>query len=120
MRLPARSGSSNTVVIKATDPDLTRREVEKYIRALRARHPEIRAAIWFGSWVSGIPTPGSDVDICIVLERSDLPFRDRIQLYLPSGFPVGVDLFPYTEEELEVLRKTHPAWHRCILSGLRI
>jgi predicted nucleotidyltransferase len=120
MRLPARDESSNTVVIKSADPDRIRSEVEKYVDTLRSKHPEIVAAFWFGSWVSGIPTPGSDVDICLVLERSKLPFRDRIPLYLPSGFPVGLDLFPYTEDEIEGLKESHPDWHTCIMSGRRM
>ena len=30
-----------------------------------------RRAIWFGSRVNGIPAPGSDVDLCLVLARSE-------------------------------------------------
>lgn len=115
--MPVRSDSSNTVVIKSADPERIAREVEAYARALRSAHPEIRRLIWFGSWVNGTATPGSDVDLCLVLGHSDLVPRDRIPQYLPSGFPVGLDLFPYTEEELEELRESHPGWHRTILAG---
>ena len=77
----------------------------------------MRRAVWFGSRVHGIPAPGSDVDICLVLARSDKPFRERAADYLPVGFPVGLDLFPYTLAELERLRRERPAWHRAMTSG---
>ncbi len=72
----------------------------------------------FGSRVNGIPTPGSDVDVCLVLTCSDKPFRDRAADYLPLGFPVGLDLFPYTVEEFERLRSDYPSWHGAITAGV--
>ena len=78
----------------------------------------MRRIIWFGSRVNGTPTPGSDVDLCVVLSGSSRPFRDRIGDYLPFGFPVGMDLFPYTEGELERLEREHPSWHEAITSGI--
>lgn len=74
--------------------------------------------IWFGSRVNGTPAPGSDVDVCVVISRSDRRLRDRIGDYLPFGFPVGIDLFPYTAAELDRLRDEHPAWHRAIAAGI--
>jgi predicted nucleotidyltransferase len=97
MRLPVPNESSNTVVIKSTNPERIDKEIRKYVRAFRTKHPEIRRIIWFGSWVNGIPGPWSDVDVCLILSHSELSPRNRIPRYLPSGFPVGIDLFPYTE-----------------------
>ena len=76
--------------------------------------------IWFGSWVSGTPTPGSDVDLCIVLSESKSRVRDRIPDYLPFGFPVGLDLFPFTTEELERLKKESPGWYCAIENGVEV
>ncbi len=56
--------------------------------------------IVFGSFAKGNYAPGSDVDILIVLSHSSRPFRDRIPELLPGAFPVGLDLFPYTREEI--------------------
>ncbi len=93
------------------------RSVAAYARDLRAARPEVRRILWFGSWVNGIPAPGSDVDLCLVLTGSDLLSRDRIPRYLPTGFPVGIDLFVYTEAELDRLKENHASWYRCIMSG---
>lgn len=83
-----------------------------------AERPEVQRIVWFGSRVNGIPSPGSDVDVCVVLARSDKPFRERAGDYLPLGFPVGLDLFPYTVDELEQLQCDHPSWHRAITAGV--
>lgn len=80
----------------------------------------MRRIIWFGSRVTGTPAPGSDVDVCVVLAHADKPFRDRIGDYLPYGFPVGVDLFPYTVTEFERLPTEQPSWYAAIASGIDV
>ena len=88
-----------------------------YVADLRANHPEVQRVVWFGSWADGIPVPGSDVDLCLELSDSDVPFRERVARYLPFGFPVGVDLFPYTHSELEDLRRSSPGWYGAMMRG---
>jgi len=77
----------------------------------------VKKVIWFGSWVRGIPTPASDVDICLILESMDQAPRDRIARYLPDGFPVGIDVFAYTEDELTKMKAERPQWYQAIASG---
>jgi predicted nucleotidyltransferase len=96
------------------------RAVAEYVAGLRADHPEIERVIWFGSWVTGIPLPGSDVDLCLILSASDKSPRERAPAYLPVGFPVGIDLFAYTRAEFERLKGTSPGWYRAITSGREI
>ena len=117
MRSSMPKRSSHSVVIKSCDHDSVTAAVKRHVDKLRKDHPEIRRVIWFGSWVNGIPTPGSDVDLCLILSSSDKSMRDRVPDYLPVGFPVGIDLFPYTDEEFRRLKKRSPSWHATILSG---
>jgi predicted nucleotidyltransferase len=105
------------VVIKSIDRGAIRRAVEAYVARLWAEHPEVERVIWFGSWVNGLPAPGSDVYLCLVLSSADKPLRERRPDYLPVGFPVGMDLFPYTQAELDRLREESPAWYATIMSG---
>ena len=107
----------NSVVIKSTDRESISQAVRSYAAQLRREHTEIERIIWFGSWVTGLPSPGSDVDLCLILSKSDNPPRDRISDYLPLGFPVGVDLFAYTHEEYERLS---PGWKKAISSGINL
>ena len=107
----------NSVVIKSADRAGVTRAVTAYVARLRAEHPEVERVIWFGSWVNGLPRPGSDVDLCLILSSSEKPLRERTPDYLPAGFPVGIDLFPYTRAEFERLAKESAGWHAAIVAG---
>lgn len=104
-------------MIRWADPEAIARAVGDFVEGLRATRPEVLKAYWYGSWVSGRPTPGSDVDLCVVVSHADRPPHDRMPDYLPERFPVGVDLVVLTEEELEGLRDRSPGWHQAITSG---
>jgi hypothetical protein len=58
---------------------------------------------FFGSFERGNYAPGSDVDLFIVLREADCPVRDRIPQLMPASFPAGVDLFPFTRQEMRAL-----------------
>jgi predicted nucleotidyltransferase len=107
-------------VIKSIDYKKIRAAVATYAAQIHKKHPEVERVIWFGSWVNGLPAPGSDVDLCLILSSSDKPARERISEYLPVGFPVGMDLFAYTKDEFERLRHTAPGWFEAISSGVEI
>jgi predicted nucleotidyltransferase len=78
--------------------------LERHVERLLERCHEIEEIVLFGSLVSGTPVPGSDVDLLIILSASAQPFVDRIPQFLPTAFPVGMDIFPYTRDEVERLK----------------
>ena len=88
------------VVVKSVDETVVRREMDAWADRLLAGHPEVEEIVVFGSFAEGNWAPGSDLDVFIVLSASPKPVRDRIPDLLPGPFPVGVDLFPYTREEI--------------------
>ena len=104
-------------MVRWADPERIERAVRAYGRDLRARNPLVTQVLWYGSWVTGVPTPASDVDLCVVLRSDHRRPRDRIPDFLPDRFPVGIDLKVITEEELQELAATSPSWHRAILAG---
>jgi len=93
--------SSPFVRIRYLDREAVREALAEYVGELAAGHPELVRVILFGSFAGGDAVPSSDVDLLLVLEDSELPFLDRVPSFLPSRFPVGVDVFPYTREEIE-------------------
>jgi len=95
----------STVSVSYFDREGVRRAVAEHVHALAALHPELEEAVLFGSLASGTPVPGSDVDLLLVLSGSDRSFRERIPVFLPAAFPVGMDVFPYTRAELERMRR---------------
>jgi ribosome modulation factor len=62
-------------------------------------HPEVLAAVLFGSFARGEATPASDADVLLLLAESSETFRDRLVSYKPLGLGVSVEVFPYTVAE---------------------
>jgi len=116
----AHDESSISARVRYTEPELIRNAVRDYARDLRNGHPEIRAIRWFGSWVRGDAGVGSDVDLCIIVERSDVPRRERAMDFLPRIFPVGIDLFIFTVAEFDALGTEHPSMRKAIDRGLEV
>ena len=116
--MPSRApnDSSASLVVKSNNEAAVEGALRHWAEGIRVRRSEVRRIVWFGS--RGIPAPGSDVDVCLVLTWSDKPFRERAADYLPLGFPVGLDLFAYTAEEFQRLRRDQPSWHRAIMGGV--
>ncbi|MGQ9525154.1 MAG: nucleotidyltransferase domain-containing protein [Armatimonadota bacterium] len=107
----------DSVEIRSANREAIARAVEEYAAWLRATHPEVERVIWFGSWVTGIPTPRSDVDICLVLSHSDVSVRERRPAYLPTSFPTDIDLLPLTREEFAALEERCPSLYRAVTLG---
>jgi predicted nucleotidyltransferase len=95
--------SSDSVKITFLDKSGIMKAIERLARELPQKYPEIEKIYLFGSFARDEAVPGSDVDILIVLTDSHLPFKDRITEYMPSSFPVGIDVFPYTRSEMEMM-----------------
>ena len=89
-----------TVVVKSVDRNQVRRGMDAYARRLFEAFAEIDEIIVFGSFETGNYTPGSDLDVLIVLSQSARSIRDRIPIYMPDQFPVPLDIFPFTRAEL--------------------
>lgn len=92
--------SFGSVEVYWLDREAVVRAVKRAARALARGHPEVRRIIMFGSMARGDAVPGSDVDLLLLLSHSDTPFLDRSVKYHPTGIPVGVDVFAYTEAEV--------------------
>jgi predicted nucleotidyltransferase len=90
----------------------TREELRRAVAELAGRRPEIQSVFLFGSLARGDAAPGSDADLLVILSHSDLPFPERIPVYLPDGCRIGVDVFPYTQEEFDDMRRRNDAFLR--------
>jgi predicted nucleotidyltransferase len=65
-----------------------------------AARPEIEEIRLFGSLARGTANPYADADWLIVLDATDLPFKDRLPRYKPLGSPVPMDVTVCTRAEL--------------------
>lgn len=101
--------------------EAVRNNVARRVAALAARRREIERVILFGSLATGQAVPGSDADLLVILARSDLPFLDRIPLYMPEGCGIAVDVFPYTQAEVREMRASgHSLVRRALSEGYRL
>jgi len=89
------------VKINYFDQETVKKSLRNYVQTLYKKHSSIEKVIVFGSFIRGESVPGSDIDLLIILKKSKTPFSKRISQYMPSNFPIGMDVFPYTKREIE-------------------
>lgn len=68
---------------------------------------DISEIFLFGSLATAEAVPGSDADIMIILKKSDKRILDRVVDFMDffKNTGVGVDIFPYTIEELNKFKE---------------
>lgn len=86
------------------------RQLKDYARSIKQTHPEVEQVGYFGSYANGTYGPASDVDLLIILRQSDKRFLDRIPEFLPDNLSICCDVFPYTREEIEKMKKDNNLW----------
>ena len=79
--MPEPSLPSVKVTFANRDQFLT--ALENLIQKWAQKHPELKQVILFGSYAHGDYYPGSNVDVLLILEKSDQPFLNRIAEFLP-------------------------------------
>jgi predicted nucleotidyltransferase len=90
----------DSVVVKSIDERAVRLAMDDYAARLLAARPDIEEIVVFGSFERGTWAPGSDLDVFIVLASADRPVHERVVELLPGAFPVGIDLLPFTRDEI--------------------
>ena len=116
-----RSRSSSSAGATYLDRDARVDALRGCARRAAARIPSIRRVVLFGSLVRGIPTPRSDADLLVVLERSEHGEpRDRVPEMLRALLPLPcpVDLFVLTVDELgRHQAEAHPLLREALAHG---
>ena len=113
--------SSSSVKITYFDRERALREVRQGAQRLYRRYPEIEAIYLFGSLATGGAVPGSDADLLIVLRGSELKFFDRMPRYQPDGVSIDVDVFPYSQHELDHMIQANNAFvRRALETGVKL
>ena len=97
---------------------LTNEEIDALVARLVARvHPD--QVIVFGSYAKGTANPGSDLDLCVVMDTPMPPSRRADTLRpLLAGCLVPVDVHVQTPEEMrEYGKERHSFLHSVLASG---
>ncbi|RLA82150.1 MAG: nucleotidyltransferase domain-containing protein [Deltaproteobacteria bacterium] len=102
--MPVRSLDSS--VLKWPDARAVDRAVRKWAEEIVSKTPGVVCIGYFGSYARGDWGVGSDLDIVMVIERSDLPLAQRAGKWDTTDLPVPADLLVYTLEEWrEVIKR---------------
>ena len=99
--MPVRSLS--TPVLKWPNEERVREAAIDWARRTIGIHPEVEKIGYFGSYASGDWGVGSDIDIVIIVAKSDLPYLRRGVLFETKELPVPADLLVYTSDEWDAL-----------------
>lgn len=108
--------SYGSVKVFSLDRTGIRKALDRLIEERYRPDPNVAAVYLFGSFARGNAVPGSDLDLLVVLRDDPRPPRERIVDYLPERFPVGVDVVPWTEAELNERLATGDRMARTILA----
>ena len=83
------------------------RSLAERARRLLADDSDVVEVRLFGSIARGDAGPGSDADVIVLLRKSTLPFLERSAVYARrfSEVGIGCDVFAYTVDELEEMRR---------------
>jgi len=110
--MPVRSLSSS--VFKWPDAETVIRAVKRWAAEVAQDRPDVLRIGYFGSYARGDWGVGSDLDILIILEKSDLLFEYRTTLVDASNLPVPTDILVYSQLEWENLISRRPFFNKLI------
>ncbi len=102
--MPVRS--LNSSVFRWVSKEDVEKALIEWVKKVKREHPEVLKVGYFGSYARGDWNVGSDVDIVVVVSKSDEPFIRRPLAFDTTELPVPADLLVYTEEEIEKLKDT--------------
>ncbi len=109
--------SSNGVTVRFLDGSKAVGLLRARAAALLSRDARVNRVLLFGSLAKGNYGARSDADLCVVLSEDPRPrWFDRIPDYLDAflGCDIPVDVFIYTEAELDLMRRNGNALVRAI------
>ena len=99
--MPVRSLSSS--VLKWPDAQMVDQAVRRWAEKIGQQRQDVVRIGYFGSYARGDWGVGSDLDLVIVVERSDQPFERRAAKWDMIELPVPADVLIYTEREWQSL-----------------
>ena len=99
--MPVRSLSSS--VLKWPDAKMVDQAVRRWAEKIAQQRQDVVRIGYFGSYARGDWGVGSDLDLVIVVERSDQPFERRATKWDMIELPVPTDVLIYTEGEWQSL-----------------
>ena len=93
----------NSPVLKWPDRAAVDAAARQWAAEMRRQRPGIVRIGYFGSYARGNWGVGSDLDLVIVVERTEEPVERRAARWPTTALPVDADVLVYTSQEWESL-----------------
>lgn len=102
-----RTQSYGTAEVTSVDREALLAELERSAERLGREAPEVEEVDLFGSFARGDYTPESDVDLLVVVTRTEVPFLERPDPYRDffSEYPLDVNVVVYSRSEVDQFRQ---------------
>lgn len=112
----------NGVEILSVDKTGMVKALQDIAERIRQEPSGVKEIILFGSFSQDEFTPHSDIDIAIMLDKSDKKFIERSDEFIDyfSEMPFDVNLIVYTSGEVNKMVKEESIFIREILKGTRL
>jgi predicted nucleotidyltransferase len=110
--MPVRSLSSS--VLKWPDKEAVVLSLLEWTKEIVKNRDDIVKVGYFGSYARGDWGVGSDLDIIVIVKKSEIPFDKRSAEWDTEGISVPVDLLVYTEEEYENMKEADSGFCKAI------
>ncbi|ADL07298.1 nucleotidyltransferase domain-containing protein [Thermosediminibacter oceani] len=110
--MPVRS--LNSSVLKWPDKETVVYSLLEWVKEITQNRNDIVKIGYFGSYARGDWGVGSDLDIIIIVKKSDIPFNNRSAEWDTKGIPIPVDLLVYTVEEYENMKAMNSGFSKSI------
>jgi len=95
--MPVKSSTSSVIVWPTREEVLG--ALKAWVRAVVTHHPELLAIGYFGSYATGSCGVGSDLDLVVITQNTDLPFERRNVSWPLEALPVPADTVVLTLSE---------------------
>ncbi len=94
---------SDGVEILSVNENQLREVLYEISSRIKTEHQEVKEIILFGSLIKKEFLPSSDIDIAIIVNKTDKKFIERLEEFLDyfSMIPFDINLVVYTMEEKE-------------------
>jgi len=90
--------------------------VAKIVSAIKKSH-DTEKIVLFGSYAKGTQTNASDIDLAVI-QNTNLPYHERLKAFrLNLRNTIPVDLFVFTPEEFDSVKKTNPFVNQIFTQG---